>query len=115
MRFVHRADARIGDDEVGGRARLRVRDERREEGGVIKRPIEPDAEELGYSAAGWVGEAVAEWGSYIDAIFSATILDRGYDVNVFAYEGAVALSFARQAGHAYRVVHIVELLDEALS
>src|SRR5687767_414042 len=28
---------------------------------------------------------------------------RGYDVNVFAYEGAVALSFARQAGHANAV------------
>jgi len=26
-------------------------------------------------------------------------LDRGYDVNVFAYEGAVALSFAKQAQH----------------
>ena len=25
---------------------------------------------------------------------------RGHDVNVFAYEGAVALSFARQAAHA---------------
>ena len=29
---------------------------------------------------------------------------RGYDLNVFAYEGAVALSFARQAPHA-NVVH----------
>lgn len=27
-------------------------------------------------------------------------LERGNDVNVFAYEGAVALSFARQAPHA---------------
>ena len=26
-------------------------------------------------------------------------LSRGYDVNVFAYEGAVALSFARQTAH----------------
>ena len=26
-------------------------------------------------------------------------VDRGYDVNVFAYEGAVALSFAKQAQH----------------
>ena len=26
-------------------------------------------------------------------------LDRGYDVNVFAYEGAVALAFAKQAQH----------------
>jgi tRNA 2-thiouridine synthesizing protein D len=27
-------------------------------------------------------------------------LERGHDVNVFAYEGAVALAFARQAPHA---------------
>jgi tRNA 2-thiouridine synthesizing protein D len=27
-------------------------------------------------------------------------LDRGYDVTVFAYEGAVGLSFARQTAHA---------------
>jgi len=30
-------------------------------------------------------------------------LTRGCDVNVFAYEGAVALSFARQAAHANAV------------
>ena len=30
-------------------------------------------------------------------------LSRGYDVNVFAYEGAVALSFARQSAHANAV------------
>jgi tRNA 2-thiouridine synthesizing protein D len=30
-------------------------------------------------------------------------LSRGYDVNVFAYEGAVALSFARQTAHANAV------------
>lgn len=30
----------------------------------------------------------------------AAALEAGHDVNVFAYEGAVALSFARQAPHA---------------
>ncbi len=30
-------------------------------------------------------------------------LQRGHDVNVFAYEGAVALSFARQKAHANAV------------
>ena len=30
-------------------------------------------------------------------------LRAGHDVNVFAYEGAVALAFARQAGHANAV------------
>ena len=30
-------------------------------------------------------------------------LEAGHDVNVFAYEGAVALSFARQAQHANAV------------
>ncbi|MGH8243804.1 MAG: DsrE/DsrF/TusD sulfur relay family protein [Steroidobacteraceae bacterium] len=30
-------------------------------------------------------------------------LEAGHDVNVFAYEGAVALSFARQAAHANAV------------
>jgi tRNA 2-thiouridine synthesizing protein D len=33
----------------------------------------------------------------------AAALDAGHDVNVFAYEGAVALSFARQAQHANAV------------
>ena len=30
-------------------------------------------------------------------------IERGYDVNVFAYEGAVALPFAKQAPHANAV------------
>jgi tRNA 2-thiouridine synthesizing protein D len=33
----------------------------------------------------------------------AAALQSGHDVNVFAYEGAVALSFARQAPHANAV------------
>jgi tRNA 2-thiouridine synthesizing protein D len=33
----------------------------------------------------------------------AAALEAGHDVNVFAYEGAVALSFARQAAHANAV------------
>jgi hypothetical protein len=33
----------------------------------------------------------------------AAALEAGHDVNVFAYEGAVALSFARQAPHANAV------------
>jgi tRNA 2-thiouridine synthesizing protein D len=33
----------------------------------------------------------------------AEALEAGHDVNVFAYEGAVALSFARQAPHANAV------------
>jgi tRNA 2-thiouridine synthesizing protein D len=39
-------------------------------------------------------------------------LDQGHDVNVFAYEGAVALSFARQARHA-NTVHGRNADDEA--
>jgi tRNA 2-thiouridine synthesizing protein D len=45
-----------------------------------------------------------------------TALARGYDVNVFAYEGAVALSFARQAAHANAVHgHDVTQEDHPLS
>jgi tRNA 2-thiouridine synthesizing protein D len=36
---------------------------------------------------------------------------RGYHVTVFAYEGAVALAFARQAGHA-NAVHGRDVLEE---
>lgn len=36
---------------------------------------------------------------------------RGYEVTVFAYEGAVALPFARQAGHA-NAVHGRDALEE---
>jgi tRNA 2-thiouridine synthesizing protein D len=32
-----------------------------------------------------------------------SVLSRGHDVNVFAYEGAVALSFSRQMAHANAV------------
>lgn len=39
-------------------------------------------------------------------------LSRGHDVNVFAYEGAVALSFARQAAHA-NAVHGRDATQEA--
>jgi len=39
-------------------------------------------------------------------------LARGYEVNVFAYEGAVALSFARQAAHA-NAVHGRDATQEA--
>jgi tRNA 2-thiouridine synthesizing protein D len=39
-------------------------------------------------------------------------LGLGYDVNVFAYEGAVALSFARQAAHA-NGVHGRDAIQEA--
>ncbi len=39
-------------------------------------------------------------------------LSHGHDVNVFAYEGAVALSFARQAGHA-NAVHARDAAQEA--
>jgi len=39
-------------------------------------------------------------------------LEQGHDVNVFAYEGAVALSFARQARHA-NAVHGRNEADEA--
>jgi tRNA 2-thiouridine synthesizing protein D len=38
-------------------------------------------------------------------------LRRGHDVNVFAYEGAVSLPFAKQAPHA-NVVHGREVADE---
>ena len=38
-------------------------------------------------------------------------LARGYDVNVFAYEGAVALSFARQSQHA-NAVHGHDVVQE---
>ena len=38
-------------------------------------------------------------------------LSRGCDVNVFAYEGAVALSFARQAPHA-NAVHGRDVMQE---
>jgi tRNA 2-thiouridine synthesizing protein D len=38
-------------------------------------------------------------------------LERGHDVNVFAYEGAVALSFARQEAHA-NAVHGRDLEEE---
>ena len=36
---------------------------------------------------------------------------RGYDINVFAYEGAVGLAFAKQAGHA-NAVHGRDLQEE---
>jgi len=39
-------------------------------------------------------------------------LEQGHDINVFAYEGAVALSFARQARHA-NAVHGRNEGDEA--
>ncbi len=38
-------------------------------------------------------------------------LRRGYDVTVFAYEGAVALPFARQAPHA-NAVHGRDVIEE---
>jgi tRNA 2-thiouridine synthesizing protein D len=45
-----------------------------------------------------------------------TALARGYGVNVFAYEGAVALSFARQAAHPNAVHgHDVTQEDHPLS
>jgi len=40
-----------------------------------------------------------------------TAIRNGHDVNVFAYEGAVALSFARQAKHA-NAIHERDLEDE---
>jgi len=39
-------------------------------------------------------------------------VSRGYEVNVFAYEGAVALSFARQTAHA-NAVHGRDAAQEA--
>lgn len=38
-------------------------------------------------------------------------IERGYDVNVFAYEGAVALPFAKQAPHA-NAVHQRDAAEE---
>lgn len=38
-------------------------------------------------------------------------VERGYDVNVFAYEGAVSLPFARQAPHA-NAVHQRDVAEE---
>lgn len=40
-----------------------------------------------------------------------TALRRGFDVNVFAYEGAVALPFAKQAPHA-NAVHGRDVAEE---
>jgi tRNA 2-thiouridine synthesizing protein D len=42
----------------------------------------------------------------------AAALDKGHNVNVFAYEGAVALSFAKQARHA-NAVHGRTEIEEA--